>query len=225
MVTTRQHPHEFPPPATSKQAGSKSDSSPAPLKQWAHFPSTLVMVWLLASIPFVLWDTGYVLLRPHSMPGGSMHTIWTPYALYGTVDYIYGWPAYKARNGFTAAQASLNIVETICYVFYLSAIWTHGKAIGARGKPKVPEKSVKWFLFDTKYVDGRIGAIALLVVFSASVMTLSKTVLYGLNEVFSGFDNVGHNPFVVLVFLWILPKYVFAAQFICPITLDSPTQW
>ncbi|WEW55297.1 hypothetical protein PRK78_000726 [Emydomyces testavorans] len=213
MVTTRHHPQEFPPPAastsTSKQALSKREHSPASPGHWAHIPSSLVMLWLLGSIPLVIWDTGYVLLRPHSMPGGALHKIWSPYALYGTVDYIYGWPAFRAQNGFTAAQASLNVVETICYLFYLSIVWTHGKAIGARGKPRTPERGMNWFLFERKYVDGRMGAIALLVVFSASVMTLSKTVLYGLNEVFSGFNNVGHNDLSVLVFLWIVPNLQF----------------
>ncbi|KMU91529.1 hypothetical protein CIHG_09281 [Coccidioides immitis H538.4] len=171
-----------------------------------HIPSTLVILWLVASIPLVIWDTGYVLLRPHSMPGGALHSVWSPYALYGTVDYIYGWPAYRARNGFTAAQASLNVVETIAYLFYLWTVWTHGKALGSRGKLKAPTRGISWFLFAKKHVGGRMGAVALLVVFSASVMTLSKTILYGLNEAFSGFDNVGHNSFSALVFLWIIPN-------------------
>ncbi|MCJ1254802.1 hypothetical protein MMC24_002618 [Lignoscripta atroalba] len=42
------------------------------------------------------------------MPGGWLHSpIWVPYALYGTVDYIYGFPAWEARNGFTAAHDDL----------------------------------------------------------------------------------------------------------------------
>lgn len=28
----------------------------------------------------------------------------------------------------------------------------------------------------------------------------------GANEYFSGFDNIGHNPFMDLLFLWIIPK-------------------
>jgi hypothetical protein len=31
-----------------------------------------------------------------------------------------------------------------------------------------------------------------------------------LNEVFSGFENIGHNDLGSLVFLWIIPKYVYA---------------
>lgn len=28
----------------------------------------------------------------------------------------------------------------------------------------------------------------------------------GCNEYFSGFDNIGHNDFLSLLFLWIIPK-------------------
>ena len=28
----------------------------------------------------------------------------------------------------------------------------------------------------------------------------------GLNEYFSGFDNIGHNNLMQLIFLWIIPK-------------------
>ncbi|SLM35542.1 hypothetical protein LPUS_04848 [Lasallia pustulata] len=37
-------------------------------------------------------------------------------------------------------------------------------------------------------------------------MTVSKTVLYWLNEYFSGFDNIGHNSWSALLFLWIIPN-------------------
>lgn len=30
----------------------------------------------------------------------------------------------------------------------------------------------------------------------------------GLNEYFSSFDNIGHNPPMTLLFLWIIPKFV-----------------
>ncbi|KAJ9129900.1 hypothetical protein NKR19_g10143 [Coniochaeta hoffmannii] len=37
-------------------------------------------------------------------------------------------------------------------------------------------------------------------------MTFSKTVLYWLNEYYSGFDNIGHNSLASLVWLWIIPN-------------------
>jgi hypothetical protein len=113
------------------------------------------------------------------MPGGSLHYLWVPYALYGTIDYMYGWPAYNARNGFTAAQSVLNIVECVCYMYYLAIVWYYGQTVGGRGGRKMTKKGVIWFLIAEKSVGGRIGAIALVTVFSAFVMTVSKTMLYG----------------------------------------------
>jgi hypothetical protein len=159
------------------------------------------------------------------MPGGRLHSpIWTPYALYGTVDYIYGWPAYNARNGFTAAQTILNVVETLGYLYYLWIVYRHGATVVTGRGGKKLKKGFVWLLTGEKVVAGRTGAIALLVAFTTSVMTLSKTILYckslfvsfwgeflvltfvGLNELFSGFDNIGHNSPASLILLWIIPK-------------------
>lgn len=67
-------------------------------------------------------------------------------------------------------------------------------------------------------------AKAILICFSAAVMTVSKTVLYckssifasctqaranhriGMNEYFSSYQNVGHNDWSRLVLLWIIPN-------------------
>ncbi|KAK3504785.1 hypothetical protein B0T13DRAFT_507375 [Neurospora crassa] len=148
-------------------------------------PSRLTLFWLLVSLPLVIWDTLYVLLRPHTMPGGALHyPLWAPYELYGRVDYVYGWKAWNERNGFTAAQGMMNAVETVMYLVYA---W--GVLGGGNGKG-----------------EGRRGATVLLVGFSAAVMTLSKTVLYWLNEYYSGFDNIGHNSTFDLILLWIIPN-------------------
>lgn len=94
------------------------------------------------------------------MPDGVLHApIFAPYALYGKVDYIYGDKAYREHNGFTSAQASLNLVESAGYVGYLWVVWKYGEG----------EKRV---------LGGGWGGIACLVGFALSVMTLSKTVLY-----------------------------------------------
>lgn len=42
--------------------------------------------------------------------------------------------------------------------------------------------------------------------FAAVVMTLSKTVLYWLQEYFCGGCSVGHNNMVDLITLWIIPN-------------------
>ncbi|POR32781.1 Uncharacterized protein TPAR_07030 [Tolypocladium paradoxum] len=125
------------------------------------------------------------------MEGGALHwPLWAPYGLYGRVDHVYGWKAFDARNGFTGAQAFLNLVESAMYAAYL---WLYF----ARGVPDAAR---------TRTVTGRAGAVAVLIGFSAAVMTLSKTVLYWMNEYYSGFDNIGHNPFVDIIYLWIIPN-------------------
>jgi hypothetical protein len=96
------------------------------------------------------------------MEGGVAHwPLWQPYKLYGQVDHIYGWKAFNAKNGFTSAQGFLNVVETLMYAVYLWLWYSRGRATSAG-----------------RVVSGRAAALAVLVGFSAAVMTLSKTVLY-----------------------------------------------
>ena len=184
MVSTRHHPRDFATPSKDlvKTSDSPTTSNGGPVRKWVHTPSTAVSLWLLVSTPLVLWDAGYVLLRPHSMPGNKLHSpIWTPYALYGTIDYIYGWPAFNARNGFTAAQTIMNLVESIGYLWYLCMVYMYGASVApTTGRPqtKKSKKGLMWLLRDDKVVPGRIGALALLVAYTASAMTLSKTALY-----------------------------------------------
>lgn len=100
-----------------------------------------------------------MLLRPHTMaPGGALHApLFVPYALYGRVDHLYGAEAWGAGNGFTGAQAGLNVVESVGYAAYLWVVWRYGEG---------------------GVVGGGWGGAACLVGFGVSVMTVSKTVLY-----------------------------------------------
>lgn len=183
MVTTRSHTDPFPPPSPPKSRSSGA-------KKWSHTPTPLTLLWLLVSVPLVTWDVGYVMMRPHSMPGGYLHSpIWKPYALYGVVDHVYGWPAFEAKDGFTAAQASLNVAETLGYLLYLAVVWREG---GREGKGP----GVKGRLGER--VEGWWGAVAALVGFAVSVMTLSKTFLYGelspdLDSFFGPWENIGEE--------------------------------
>lgn len=210
MVATRSSskaPETAPPPSstapttrsrTTRTTTNKSvipSTSTPPSTGWTHTPTTLTLAWLAISLPLVTWDTGYVLGRPATMPGGWAHyPIWSPYALYGEVDHIYGFKQWDAGNGFTAAQGTLNVVETLFYLIYF-AIWY-------RAAPTTSNKQVA----GRKTIAGRAAAWAVLFAFSAAVMTVSKTVLYWLNEAFSGFDNIGHNAPGDLLLLWIIPK-------------------
>ncbi|QUC19219.1 uncharacterized protein UV8b_03460 [Ustilaginoidea virens] len=155
-------------------------------RAFTHTPPFWALVWMAVSLPLVAWDTLYVLGRPHTMPGGCCHWPWSPYKLYGEIDHVYGWKAFRDRSGFTGAQALLNLVETAMYLAYLRLWRSRRQPAGA--------------------VAGRVGALALLLGFSAAVMTLSKTVLYWAHEYFSGFANIGHNAVADLVLLWIVPN-------------------
>lgn len=109
------------------------------------------------------------------MPGGKYHApLWKPYALYGRVDYVYGWPAWDSHSGFTAAQASLNVVETLMYLYYVAAVWRSE----AKGLYGFADAGILFFGNHEKVVAGPGLAKAALVLFSALVMTISKTVLY-----------------------------------------------
>ncbi|KAL8660829.1 MAG: hypothetical protein Q9202_006156 [Teloschistes flavicans] len=170
MVSTRQHPSNFssPDPSASKSVATRPPRARG--HRWIHTPTTLTLVWLFLSLPLVFWDSAYVALRPHTMPNGKWHSpFFTPYALYGTVDYMYGWPAYESNNGFTLAQASMNIFESVGYIGYLYLFWKHGNG--------------QWTFEhgQKRSIGGRWGGLACLFGFFLSVLTLSKTVLYGKN--------------------------------------------
>ncbi|TLS24613.1 hypothetical protein PpBr36_08886 [Pyricularia pennisetigena] len=188
-------------PSTSLRGGYSSGNSistrttPTIL---SHTPSTLALAWLAISLPLVAWDTGYIMLRPHSMPGGTWHSpIWKPYALYGRVDYVYGRERWESNDGFCGAQGTMNIVESLMYLAYLW-IWHSNKtAAGASGSGAASARGA---------VTGRSAGLAMLIMFSACVMTVSKTVLYWLNESWSGFHGIGHNTLRDLIVLWIIPN-------------------
>lgn len=184
MVSTRGNPEGFtdsiqsPHKSPSKRNTSTAIARSSKATKWAHTPSNLTLIWLAISLPLVIWDTGYVMLRPYSMPGGSLHwPVWQPYELYGKVDYIYGWKAFNENNGFTAAQGTLNVVETLMYLYYLYIFYVSGQQSAAKGHG-VPAPERVGFLGEQRFVEGTSGAAAALVLFAASIMTLSKTILY-----------------------------------------------
>jgi len=53
------------------------------------------------------------------MQGGDLAWLWKPYAFYGTVDKVYGWDAFNNKDGFTGAQAAMNVPETALNFVYL----------------------------------------------------------------------------------------------------------
>lgn len=133
---------------------------------YTHKPRLPLLAWLIVSLPLIAWDTLYVFLRPCTMPSGKLHSpLWIPYALYGSVDYIYGWPAWNNHNGFTAAQSAMNVPESAMYCWYLYVVglqvvdWTH--------------KGIRHLK-----IEGDGVSLAVLFGFSGAVMTVSKSLLY-----------------------------------------------
>jgi hypothetical protein len=107
------------------------------------------------------------------MPGGKYHApIWSPYALYGTIDHVYGFPAFEKGDGFPGAQGAMNAIETGLYGVYLWIAFSYGvKEGGKMGRGS-------FGILGRRKIVGREAGIAVLVGFAVAVMTLSKTVLY-----------------------------------------------
>ena len=248
MVSTRNHPKELPPPELSPAKPSSHASTPSSRKSrksasptsssapsaqpapWAHRTTPLTLFWLAFSLPLVAWDVGYVLLRPHSMPGGSLHSpLWTPYAIYSEVDKIYGFEALEAHDGFTAAQSWMNVVESLIYLSYLSVVMLHGRNADSGEEAALATNwwNKTWF-GQTKLVEGFYAPRAAMIGFAGALMTFSKTMLYGenawqcgavryvqiidigiaLNEYCSGFHHIGHNSAFLIFWVYIIPKRV-----------------
>jgi len=89
--------------------GGGSGGSSAGRKGGSEGPSLpgYLQVWLLVSSLIVCWDAGFVLNRPRTFPGGDLHAFWKPYALYITVDKMYG----NLSDAFVTSQSWLNLVE------------------------------------------------------------------------------------------------------------------
>ncbi|KAG9547469.1 hypothetical protein KCV04_g21065, partial [Aureobasidium melanogenum] len=132
--------------------------------------------------------------------------LWVPYELYGQIDHVYGWPAYNSGNGFTAAQSALNVVECAGYIYYLYLVYAYGRTEGNVQGTGAPDKEHVGKPGQSRTVYGKTAAQAVLLLYGVALMTLSKTVLYWLNEAFSGFANIGHNSASDVFFLWVLPN-------------------
>ncbi|KAJ7220195.1 hypothetical protein GGX14DRAFT_10212 [Mycena pura] len=142
-----------------------------------------ISLWFLITAPLMIWDAGYCLMRPRSLPGGDWHWFWKPYELYGMVDYVYGVKAFEDGDGFASAAAILNLLETFANLAYL--VGTH---VCASSFPP--------------------GA-APLVGYTGATATLAKTILYSSQEYFCNGCAVGHNtPFNLFAF-WIFPNVMW----------------
>jgi hypothetical protein len=136
----------------------------------AYYHTGVELVWVFVSPLVVLWDVAYVLLRPHSMPGGPIHRpLWIPYEIYGRVDYLYGIPGLERGDGLVAAFAVINFLESTLY------LWCAWKLFSESKISQYDEGA--WF--QERYIEGCMGNKVLLVMFATSLTVCTKTILYG----------------------------------------------
>eukprot|EP00743_Colponemidia_sp_Colp-15_P006770 GILK01007300.1.p1 GENE.GILK01007300.1~~GILK01007300.1.p1 ORF type:complete len:165 (+),score=9.02 GILK01007300.1:46-540(+) len=79
---------------------------------------TFTRWWLYLSLPIILWDASFVLLRPFSFSAG----LWFPYQTYISVDKRYG----DMEDSFVITQSIANLME-VCLA-YLALIAHHRKS-------------------------------------------------------------------------------------------------
>jgi hypothetical protein len=142
---------------------------------WAHTPPAITLPWLSIGIPLVIWDTIFILGRPHTFAGGAIAwPLWIPYELYGRVDPVYSPESYYNGLGWTGAQALGNVFETLAYFFYLWIVFTYGRKEG-KGPGVLGSLGA---VGERRRVEGMWGAVANLVGYTTFMVTLAKTVLY-----------------------------------------------
>nr|XP_031858314.1 uncharacterized protein CI109_006285 [Kwoniella shandongensis]KAA5525386.1 hypothetical protein CI109_006285 [Kwoniella shandongensis] len=136
-------------------------------------------------------DAAYCFFRPRSFTGGDLAWIWAPYNMvpYSMVDYLYGQPALDSKDGFTNAQALLNVIEVLLALEYLYLRHTSPRTSTKVANPR-----------------HRYHGHAPLVGFAGALMTVSKTALYFLQEYFCGWCMVGHNDRRTFWTVWVLPN-------------------
>ncbi|WVR07930.1 uroporphyrinogen-III C-methyltransferase [Kwoniella sp. DSM 27419] len=151
-------------------------------------PPLWVSWWMAFSIVIVTWDAAYCFLRPRSFGAGDLAWIWKPYnmASYHSVDFLYGQKALDDKDGFTNAQALMNVIEVLLAIEYLYLRHTSPRT--SSGTPQ-PSHSYHGH--------------APLVGFAGALMTLSKTALYFLQEYFCDWCMVGHNDRFTFWAVWV----------------------
>ncbi|KAK9321007.1 hypothetical protein V1517DRAFT_327569 [Lipomyces orientalis] len=139
-----------------------------------------ISCWIALSAAVCTWDALFCLCRPYSLPGNSLSKFWAPYKFYIEFDLSYG---MEHTTGFINAQAVGNLIEVLLDCVYLYLV--HGVA--------------------TK--DSRRAAS--LIAIMATLMTGYKTVIFILQEYYSDFSSIRHNPFSEIFLKWVFPQTLF----------------
>ncbi|KLO07547.1 hypothetical protein SCHPADRAFT_644589 [Schizopora paradoxa] len=137
---------------------------------------TWISLWFVLSAAVMALDCSYLLIRPLSLPGGSLDWLYEPvYGIYSKVDISYGREAFERGDGFPNAQAFLSVIEAILGLYYV-------------------------------YLQNIVGSTsAPIFAFMVSAMTLSKTVLFFSHEYFCDWCTTGHNDPMTTFSLWFAP--------------------
>ncbi|XP_076446919.1 uncharacterized protein LOC143284149 [Babylonia areolata] len=72
-----------------------------------------VLGWFYATAAICTWDASFIILRPLSLPGGALHSLWKPYSLYIVVDQRYldvNDPFVYGISLFNYAEVILNVI-------------------------------------------------------------------------------------------------------------------
>ncbi|KJA20558.1 hypothetical protein HYPSUDRAFT_786980 [Hypholoma sublateritium FD-334 SS-4] len=141
---------------------------------------TWITVWFLITAPIILWDAGYVLMRPRSMEGGDLRWFWSGFDMYERIDNVYSVKAYHAKAGFAPAAAISNLIETSLNLIYLFMVHVSRQNIAP--------------LFG----------------FSGAGMTLTKTTIWILQEHFCGkCSQSSMNELSEIIKFWVAPNIVW----------------
>ena len=101
---------------------------------------------------------------------------------------MYGFKQYNLHTGWTSAQGTVNAMETFAYGVYLYLVYAYGEQEARQGTG-APDKSMMGqfrALSESRTVYGKVGAWAAVLGYSVAQVTFWKTVLYWMNEAFSG---------------------------------------
>lgn len=146
------------------------------------------------------------------MVGGDLHWIWKPYEIYQEVDLV-------SRPSVMVLFVIVTESALDRYTVLKPSKTTTGSQTPKVNYPTTPVTYPNTFftallnvietLMNLSYVYlAHVSAwsAAPLVGFAAATMTLSKTVLYWLQEYYCGGCATGHNSFEDLLVYWIIPN-------------------
>ncbi|KAF8652323.1 hypothetical protein AX16_004450, partial [Volvariella volvacea WC 439] len=164
------------PSSSARQAGSILQATSLLSKRngWAY---AWINFWIFVMSLLMIWDAGYIFMRPRSLPGGDLRWIWSVYSYMEPVDHLYGKRALDLSDGLLGSIGAINLVETVLNCMY---IW-------------------KTYLVETPERSAPLYA------FTSASMCLAKMIILVARQHFCGWCELRHNEFLPLFWNWIFP--------------------